>query len=74
MREDLRWEDVRSRAVVLGEMDGIAQKEADGPEGGWSVLRVVNLTGEHSRDSSRTLLEGVAVQDSRTSQAQRNRE
>ena len=52
MQGDLRWEGVRSRAVVGGEMDEIAQKEADGPEGGWPVLRVANLTGEHSRDSS----------------------
>ena len=52
MQGDLRWEGVRSRVVIVGKLDEIARKEADGPEGGWSVLRVVNLTGEHSRDSS----------------------
>jgi len=52
MQGDLRWEGVRSRAVIVEKMDEVAQKEADGPEGGWPVLRVVNLTGEHSRESS----------------------
>lgn len=52
MQGDLRREGVRSRVVVVGELDEIAQKGADGLEGGWSVLRVANLTGEHSRDSS----------------------
>jgi len=52
MQGDLRREGVRSRVVVVGELDESARKEADGLEGGWSVLRVANLTGEHSSDSS----------------------
>jgi hypothetical protein len=65
------------RAVNVLESDEIVQtdeKGADGSdetEGGWSGSRVVNLTGGHSRESRKTLLEGGAGQDSWTTWAQR---
>jgi hypothetical protein len=83
MQEDLR-RGVRGRVVVVREMDEIAQiaqigeRGADGsdenmtPEEDWSELRAVNRTGKHSKDSRKSLLEGVTVRDSWTSQVQRN--
>ena len=57
------------RRMGVNESDEIVQadeKGADGSDETESGLRVVNLTGEHSRESRRTLLEGAAGQDSWT--------
>jgi hypothetical protein len=55
-------------ANVLGSYEIVQtdEKGADGSDETESGLRVVNLTGEHSRESTRTLLEGAAGQDSWT--------
>lgn len=79
---DLRREKLQGRVVVVGENIEIPQIDGRGAvglhlngdgEGGWSELELEILTGEHSRDSMKNLLEGGGGQDWRTRGVRRNR-